>query len=217
MTFEIEYYLSDSERSKAASATEIVESSIRYCLFQLFLAIGLLVVAGCSIGSEKGSAVAPEIEEPASIPVIEERTADIPESPTVVVKKSGWIQLDRRRFRVKQSREPLESEPQFYSSKLTPTTTVRFSTTCDEDADPAEKAACVGYVMGREWSVREIIAFDRNEKPFCYKVVAADVRNGQRGGLVVFVFSDQNGDGIFESLHLSDAAETFPIPKWAEE
>lgn len=184
---------------------------------QLFVIIGLFAVVGCSIGSETGSAVAPEIEAPAPILLVEERTADIPESPTVVVKKSGWIQLDRRQFRVKQPRERVESEPRFYSSKLTPTTTVRFSTTCDEDANPAEKAACVGYVMGREWSVREIIAYDRNEKAFCYKVVAADIRNGQRGGLAVFVFSDQNGDGIFESLHLSDAAKTFPIPKWAEE
>lgn len=71
--------------------------------------------------------------------------------------------------------------------------------------------------MGREWSVREMIAFDRNEEAFCYKVIAADIRNGQPGALVVFVFSDQDGDGVFESLHLSDAAETFPIPKWAEE
>ncbi|HCA59735.1 MAG TPA: hypothetical protein DEP46_17335 [Blastocatellia bacterium] len=184
---------------------------------QLFVIIGLFAVVGCSIGSETGSAVVPEVEEPASIPVIEEWTADIPEPPMVVVKKSGWIQLDRRQFRVTQPRERLESEPRFYYSKYTPKKTVRFSTICDEDVDPAEKAACVGYVMGREWSVREIIAYDRNERTFCYKVVAADIRNGQRGGLVVFVFSDQNGDGIFESLHLSDAAETFPIPKWAEE
>ncbi|MBK9164038.1 MAG: hypothetical protein IPM21_09005 [Acidobacteria bacterium] len=184
---------------------------------QLFLVLGLLVIAGCSTAHETGSTVAPEIEAPAPIPVVEERTADIPETPTVLVKKSGWIQLDRRQFRVTQYREPLESDPRFYSSKFTPTAPVRFSTICDEDVDPAEKAACAGYVMGREWSVREIIAFDRNEKAFCYKVVAADTRNGQRGGLAVFVFSDQNGDGIFESLHLSDAAETFPIPKWAEE
>ncbi|MBX3266883.1 MAG: hypothetical protein KF831_09280 [Acidobacteria bacterium] len=183
---------------------------------QLFVIIGLFAVVGCSIRSEKGSTVAPEIEAPAPILLVEERTADIPESPTVVVKKSGWIQLDRRQFRVKQSREPLESEPRFYYSKFSPITSVRFSTTCDEDVDPAEKAACVGYVMGREWSVREIIAYDRIERTFCYKVVAADIRNGQRGGLVVFVFSDQNGDGIFESLHLSDAARTLPIPKWAE-
>ncbi len=184
---------------------------------QFFLVLGLLVIAGCSTASENDVAVASDIEAPAPILLVEERTADIPAPPTVVVKKSGWIQLDRRQFRVMQSREPLESEPRFYYSKYTPKKTVRFSTICDEDVHPAEKAACVGYVMGREWSVREIIAFDLNEKAFCYKVVAADIRNGQRGGLVVFVFSDQNGDGILESLHLSDAAETFPIPKWAEE
>jgi len=109
---------------------------------QLFLVLGLLVVTACSIGSEKGSAVASEIEATAPILLVEERTADIPESPTVVVKKSGWIRFDRRQFRVKQSREPLESEPRFYYSKYTPKKTVRFSTTCDEDADPAEKAAC---------------------------------------------------------------------------
>lgn len=33
MTFEIEYYFSDSERSEAASATDIDESSLRYYLF----------------------------------------------------------------------------------------------------------------------------------------------------------------------------------------
>lgn len=184
---------------------------------QMFLIIGLCAVVGCSTGSENGTAAATDIETPAApVPVIEERMANAPDPTEVVVKKSGWIQLDRRQFRVMQPRERLESEPRFYYSKYTPKKTVRFSTTCDEDVDPAEKAACVGYVMGREWSVREIIAFDRNKKAFCYKVVAADTRNNQRGGLVVFVFSDQNGDGIFESLHLSDAAETFPIPKWAE-
>lgn len=184
----------------------------------MFVIIGLFAIVSCSTGYEKGSAVAPEIETPATtVSVNEERIADAPDPTEVVVKKSGWIQLDRRQFHVKQPRERLESEPQFYYAKYTPKKTVRFLTICDEDVDPAEKDACVGYVMGREWSVREIIAFDRNERTFCYKVVAADIRNGQRVGLVVFVFSDQNGDGIFESLHLSDAAKTFPIPKWAEE
>lgn len=48
---------------------------------QLFVIIGLFAVVGCSIGSEKGSAVASEIEATAPILLVEERTADIPESP----------------------------------------------------------------------------------------------------------------------------------------
>jgi hypothetical protein len=191
-------------------------------LMILLLGVGFLPI-GCTKADSKNV----DFSSPSTQSIPADQTPRNPEHSDVVVgstpvvinkvvNERGWLKIDLKGSRVKLPRTLVANSRDIFVSSVIPGSSPVLSLKCEvQSVEPQIEERCKEFPFGSDYAVKEITIQDFRGRPFCYSVTAAKLIDGSQGGFYSFVFSDEDGDEIFETYLLSKAPSC-EVPEWAE-
>lgn len=192
-------------------------------VFVCFLLVCVSIVAFVSCRSPedsrnarlKDSTTPSEIQTNNDANTIATKRPDSP--PKLVVKRTGWFKFDVRQGTVKRPRTELTSDEGVFFTTFTLSQPVLLKLSCNKsNANPKSGDECERYPFDTEWLVQQVTVFDKRNKPFLYEISAARQLEDRTGGIGLFSFYDEDGDGVFETFCLCDTFDEFHVPTWLD-